>query len=141
MTGAPAYDVFVSYRQQPPDGPWVREVLVPHLLAADVRVCVDYRDFRLGVPLVLQMADAVERSRLTLAVLTPAYTRSAFSELESVLAEHLGLEQAERRLVAVLRETSEQRLGMRARLWLDLTDESTSEAGLARLVTELRADA
>lgn len=139
MTG-PEYDVFVSYRQQAPDGPWVRQVLVPALDAAGLGVCVDYRSFRLGVPLVLQMASAVERSRLTLAVLTPAYTRSAFTELESVLAEHLGLEQAAQRLIAVLREDGEQRLGFRARLWLDLTDDAEVPEGLQRLVAELRRD-
>ena len=137
---APQYDVFVSYRQQAPDGPWVRQVLVPALDRAGLAVCVDYRNFRLGVPLVLQMASAVEDSRLTLAVLTPAYGRSTFTELESVLAEHLGLEQAARRLVAVLRESSEQPLRFRARLWLDLTDDAHVPAGLERLIGELRRD-
>ena len=44
------YDVFVSYRHQDPDGPWVRGVLV------------DVDGFRLGMPLVLEMARGVERS-------------------------------------------------------------------------------
>ncbi len=50
-------------------------------------------DFRLGAPLVVEMARAVEQSRYTLAVLSPAYLTSNFAELENVLAEHLGLEQ------------------------------------------------
>ena len=39
---------------------------------------------------------AVESSTYTLAVLTPTYLESTFTELENVLAEHLGLEERER---------------------------------------------
>lgn len=133
-----AYDVFVSYRHQDPDGPWVRERLVPGLRAAGLAVFLDVDSFRLGVPLVLEMARGVEQSRYTLAVLSPAYLASNFTELESVLAEHLGLEQSERRLVAVLREPCRPRLGIRARLWLDMTGDEEVARNLPRLVAELR---
>jgi hypothetical protein len=65
------WDVFVSYRHQDPDGPWVRQVLVERLRAAGLRVLVDVDGFRLGAPLVLEMARGVEESRYTLAVLSP----------------------------------------------------------------------
>jgi len=132
------FDVFVSYRQQEPDASWVRTVLVPGLQQRDVRVCVDYRSFRLGAPLVLEMGRAVECSRYTLAILTPRFNASAFTELETVLAEHLGLEQTQNRLLLILREPTPARLGLRARLWLDLTDDSTVDEGLDRLGVELR---
>jgi hypothetical protein len=133
-----AYDVFLSYRQQEPDKTWVRQVLRPRLEAEGLRACIDHRDFRLGAPLVLEMARAVEQSRYTLAVLTPAYLASHFTELENVLAEHLGLEQSQRRLLSVLRAPCTPRLGMRARLWLDMTDDTELEGNLARLAYELR---
>jgi TIR domain len=132
------WDVFVSYRHQDPDGPWVREVLVERLRAAGLRVLLDVDGFRLGMPLVLEMARGVEQSRSTLAVLSPAYLASNFTELESVLAEHLGLELSQRRLVAVLREPCRPRLGIRARLWLDMTTDEEVARNLPRLVAELR---
>ncbi len=133
------YDVFVSYRHQAPDGPWVRGVLVERLRAAGLRVLVDVDGFRLGMPLVLEMARGVEQSRYTLAVLSPAYLESNFTELESVLAEHLGLEASERRLLAVMREPCRPRLGIRSRLWLDMTTDEEVARNLPRLVDELRA--
>jgi hypothetical protein len=133
------WDVFVSYRHQDPDGPWVREVLVERLRAAGLAVFVDVDSFRLGMPLVLEMARGVEQSRYTLAVLSPAYLASNFTELESVLAEHLGLEASQRRLLAVLREPCRPRLGIRARLWLDMTTDEEVARNLPRLVDELRA--
>jgi hypothetical protein len=135
------YDVFVSYRHQAPDGAWVRGVLVERLRAAGLRVLVDVDGdgFRLGMPLVLEMARGVEQSRYTLAVLSPAYLESNFTELESVLAEHLGLEASERRLLAVMREPCRPRLGIRSRLWLDMTTDEEVARNLPRLVDELRA--
>lgn len=143
MPGSPVdefkYDVFLSYRQQEPDKAWVRKVLLPRLeKASGLRACVDYRDFRLGAPLVLEMARAVEQSRYTLAVLSPTYLESNFTELENVLAEHLGLEKSQRRLLAVMRQSCTPRLGIRARLWLDMTDDEEFEMNVERLVHELR---
>lgn len=131
-------DVFVSYRQQEPDKSWVRKILVPGLEQRGLRVLIDYRDFRLGPPLVELMAQAVEQSRYTLAVLSPAYLASNFTNVENVLAEHLGLENSQNRLVAVMRETCQPRLGMRARLWLDMTDDEELDNNLARLAMELK---
>jgi len=132
------YDVFISYRQQEPDKSWVRETLLPRLLAAGIRVLIDFRCFRLGASLVTEMERGVEQSRYTLAVLSPAYLKSNFTSLETILAQHLGLENTQRRLIAILREPCTPRLGMRARLWLDMTEDEQLEAGVARLAHELR---
>jgi hypothetical protein len=128
------YDVFVSYRNRLPDSAWVRSFLVGGLRAAGLRVLLDVEGFRLGAPIVTEMARAVEESRFTLAVLTPAYLGSGFTELETVLAEHLGVERAEQRLLVVLREPCRPRLGLRARTWLDMTDDADADAQLARLI-------
>jgi hypothetical protein len=132
------YDVFISYRQKEPDRSWVRKTLRPRLEAQGLRVCTDHLNFRLGAPLVLEMARAVEQSRYTLAVLSPSYLTSNFTELENVMAEHLGLEKSQRRLLAVLREPCTPRLGMRARLCLDMTDDNELELNVQRLIYELR---
>jgi hypothetical protein len=138
VAGDFVYDVFVSYRQQEPDKTWVRKTLLPRLEANELRACIDYRDFRLGAPLIKEMERAIEQSRYTLAVLSPAYLRSNFTELENILAEHLGLELSQRRLLAVMHEECTPRLGLRARLWLDMTDEDEFEINVARLVYELQ---
>ncbi|MBE9032565.1 toll/interleukin-1 receptor domain-containing protein, partial [filamentous cyanobacterium LEGE 11480] len=132
-----AYDVFISYRQKS-EKTWVRKTLVPQLEATGLRVFVDYRDFRLGAPLIKEMERAVVTSRYTLAVLSPAYLESNFTEFENLIAEHLGLEQSQRRLLMVMREDCEPRLGLRSRLWLDMTDDEEVEMNMARLTQELR---
>ena len=133
-----AYDVFVSYRHTEPDLSWVRKKLVPCLEAEGLRPFVDYKHFKLGAPLVLEMARGVESCRYTLAVLSPKYLESNFTELENVLAEHLGLENSERRLIAVMIESCKPRLGMRARLWLSMLNDAEFDANIATLVNALR---
>jgi hypothetical protein len=132
------YDVFVSYCRREPDRGWVRDRLVPRLRADGLVVCVDDECFRLGAALIREIERAVENSRYTLAVLTPAYVNSSYTELENVMAEHLGLERAERRLLAVMREPTKPRLGIRMRLWLDMTDDSQFETEVVRLRDQLR---
>ena len=85
-----SYDVFVSYRHREPDMGWVRHTLVPRFEAEGLRVCLDIHCFQLGRPLVTEMARAVEESRYTLAILSPAYLESNFTELENILDDHLG---------------------------------------------------
>src|SRR5271166_621787 len=132
------YDVFVSYRQQEPDKTWARKILVPRLKAGGLKVFIDYLDFRLGAPIVTEMERAVVQSRYTVGVLSPNYLRSNFTELESILAEHIGLEQSQQRFIGVMRENCKPRLGIRARYYLDMTDEDECEAALARLVAQIR---
>jgi len=132
-----AYDAFISYRQQEPDKTWVRKRLVPRLKAEGLKVFIDYIDFGLGAPIVTEMERAVLQSRYTVGVLSPNYLRSNFTDLESILAEHIGLEQSQLRFIGVMREPCKPRLGIRARYYLDMTDEDEFEEAVDRLVAQL----
>jgi hypothetical protein len=132
------YDVFISYRQKEPDESWVYDTLWPHLEAKGLKVFIDERDFRLGAPLLKEIERAVVNSRYTLAVLTPVYLESNWTDLENVLARHLGTEKGQRRMIAIMREKCEPDLDIRMRLWLDMTRDDRFERDLARLVSELR---
>lgn len=132
------YDVFVSYRQQQPDKDWVRKTLKPRLEEQGLRICIDYRDFRLGAPMVKEMERAVIESRYTLAVVSPAYLTSNYTDLENVLAQHLGLEKSQHRLITLLREDCTPRLGMRSSVMLDMTYDEEFDMNMARLIHQLR---
>jgi hypothetical protein len=132
------YDVFISDRHQEPDQTWVRSRLVSRLGLEGLRVCLDVESFPLGALLVLEMGRAVESSTYTVAVLTPAYIESTFTELESVLAEHLGFEERERRLIVIMREFARPRLGMRAHTWCDMRHDSPFAQDVTTLCRQLR---
>jgi hypothetical protein len=132
------YDVFISYRQQEPDKSWVRKTLLPKLEEEGIRVCIDYRDFRLGAPLVTEMERAVEQSRYTLAILSPNYLESNFSELENVMSQHIGLEMTQYRLISLIRQACTPRLGIRSTLMLDVTEDDEFEINMSSLIYQLQ---
>jgi hypothetical protein len=134
-----SYDVFISYRHQEPDRSWVREKLLPRLHAEGFKV-FDIESFRLGAPLVEQMARVVDQSRYFLVVLSPAYLQRDTSPVEDVTA-HLGLGESQRRLLVVSCEPGRLRLGIPARLILDMSNDERFETGITRLVQELNRPA
>lgn len=77
------YDVFISYSHA--DRPWVWDELLPRLEQAGLRVCIDDRDFEIGTPSLTNMERAADSSRHTLAVLTPEWVQSQWTEFESLL--------------------------------------------------------
>jgi tetratricopeptide (TPR) repeat protein len=79
------YDVFISYSHA--DEVWVTGTLLPRLEGAGLRVCIDYRDFDPGRPSLVNMENAVERSRKTLIVLTPAWVESVWTTFEGLLIQ------------------------------------------------------
>jgi hypothetical protein len=91
------YDVFISYSHRDQD--WVRGDLLKKLEAGGLQVCIDFRDFEVGAPSVKEMVRAVEASRKTLLVLTPAYLESDWTEFESSLVQTLDPANKRRRLI------------------------------------------
>jgi hypothetical protein len=137
----PSYDVFISYRQREPEKSWVRQTLLPRLTEAGLRVLIDFKHFRLGAPLITEMERAVKQSRYTVIVATPAYFESSFTEFENLLAQHLGLEEAQHRLLLIMRETVELTLRLNYKLWLPMTTDEEFEENLPRLVEALKEPA
>lgn len=133
-----SYDVFISYRHQELDKTWTRKILVPRLEAEDLRVLIDYKSFRIGAPLVEEMQRAVLESRYTLAILSPAYLSSNFTEIENIMAQHLGLEAGQHRLLSIIRQDCSPKLRMRISLVLDMTEDEEFEMNVARLIYQLR---
>jgi len=78
------YDVFISYSHS--DKEWVWGELLPRLEQAGQRVCIDDRDFEIGVPCMVNMERAVKNSCHTLIVMTPAWVESEWTDFESLMA-------------------------------------------------------
>jgi hypothetical protein len=130
--------VFVSYRQRSPDQEWVRGPLCNALREAGLSAFIDVEQFRLGEPVINEMARGVEESAYTIAVATQTYLQSAFTEFENLISQHLGLEGASHRLVVVMRETCELPLRLRYKLWLPMTNDAEVAQNLPRLVATLK---
>lgn len=143
------YDLFLSYRHIEPDQTWVRKNLVPALKEAGLNICFDgdYRCFRAGEPIILSMQNAVVNSRYTVAIFTPEYEESGFTELESLMAQHLETEARQsmgknKRLIGVLYQDCDmQKLSLRLRYkrFVNMLDPTDFAQGIEQLVYECRA--
>jgi len=77
------YDVFISYSSSDED--WVEHTLLKTLEDAGLHACIDFRDFAIGRPAIINMQDAALQSRHTILVITSAWIKSEWTLYESLL--------------------------------------------------------
>ena len=131
--------VFISYSHK--DKAWVCEWLLPHLEAAGLKVLIDFRDFLVGAPVLVNIERAIEVSQRTLLVLTPHWVASEWTNFEALLlqtGDPTGLRQ---RLLPLMLETCEppKRLGIFTHA--DFRVPAEREAALERLLRQITEDA
>jgi hypothetical protein len=128
----PHYDLFISYSHA--DKAWVHDWLLPRLEATGLRVCIDTRDFDVGVPSPDNMEAAVENSRHTLLVLTPEWVASQWTHFEALLTQTTDPVSRRGKLLPLLLKPCRPpaRIGMLT--YADFTDPASREMQLARVV-------
>jgi hypothetical protein len=128
---APEFDLFVVYAAANAD--FVRGYLIPALNLPPTRVLL-VDDLQPGSIVVSEIERAVSRSRLTVAIVSPAYVNDRWAVLGEQLASHASLLRAENRGIIPLRLTDcELPLHLDARVSLDFTDPNRWEPEAARL--------
>lgn len=130
------HDLFISYSHA--DRTWVWNTLLPRLEGAGLRICIDARDFKVGVPLLTNIETAVERSRHTLIVMTPAWMQSEWTEFESLLAATTDPAGQRARLLPLMLIPCQPPLRLRMLVYSDFTQADQHDQQLERLVRQLR---
>jgi tetratricopeptide (TPR) repeat protein len=133
------YDVFVSYSHA--DRAWVWQWLMPRLKAAGLAVCTDHESFDIGVPVLVNMENAVATSRHTILVLTPAWVASQWAQFEGMLAQHHDPASLLQRTLPLLRQPCDVPQRIALLTYADLTGdlaEADETVELARLIDAAR---
>jgi hypothetical protein len=130
-----SHDVFISYSSK--DQPWISDQLLPRLDRAQLNVCIDFRDFQLGIPILENIERAIVQSRHTLVVLTPAWVSSSWAHFESILGQTLTLEQLQRRLIPVLLQPCAPPLRIRMLSYADCTTTGALDLQLPRIIAAI----
>jgi hypothetical protein len=126
------YDVFISYSHR--GGEWVRDWLLPRLEGAGLRVCIDFRDFEVGVPSLVNMESAAERSHKTLLVLTPDWIESEWTNFEALLVQTEDPIGLRRRILPLMRERCQPPKRIAMLTYADFTAPGRWESELERLI-------
>ncbi|MGB8647695.1 MAG: toll/interleukin-1 receptor domain-containing protein [Anaerolineae bacterium] len=132
----PQYDAFVSYSSLERD--WVENWLLPRLESAGIQVCIDFRDFDIGVPTLDNIDEAVARSVKTLVVLTPNWVKSEWTAFESLLAQTSDPAGIRRRILPLMLVQCEppRRLGILT--WADFRDSKRWDAEIKRVISAIK---
>lgn len=128
------YDVFVSYAEA--DRSWVVGYLLDALQQGGVRINSEAA-FALGRPRLLELEDAIKKSRRIILVLSPAYLADGFDQYVDLLAQTYGLESGTWPVIPLVLHpaTLPPRLALLARL--DATDPASHAEVIARLYKAL----
>ncbi len=135
------WDVFISYSHKDED--WVYDELLPRLEGAGLKVCIDERDFELGVPALVNMERAVDHSRHTLLVLTPRWASSEWTDFEVLLAGTGDPVGRRRKTIPLMLEKCDLPTRISMLTYADFTRPEKRDRTFARLIRSLggRGDA
>jgi TIR domain len=132
------YDAFISYSHS--DTVWVWEWLRPRLEAAGLRICLDKRDFDVGVHSVVNMERAVAHSRHTLLVLTPAWATSEWTAFEELLTQTADPAARRRRLLPLLLQPCESPRRIAMLTHADFTQQEAWDTQIQRVIAAIRGE-
>lgn len=136
--GDQEYDVFISYSHR--DSEWVRDWLLHRLEGAGLRVCIDFRDFEIGAPSLVNMERAVELSRKTLLILTPNWLQSKWAKFEAMMVQTEDPIGRERRLLPLMLEKCDPPSRLSIFTYADFTCSENWESELSRMLGQIEKE-
>jgi hypothetical protein len=81
------YDVFVSYSDK--DRTWVLDELIPNIeKRAEINICLHERDFQVGLGILENIIQCMDKSRCLLLVISESFLKSNWCAFEMHLAQH-----------------------------------------------------
>ena len=114
------YDVFVSYSHE--DEEWVKsELLLEMEVKRDLKCCIHERDFEVGLTVLQNIVNCVDKSRVFIVILSPAYLSSTWCMFELFLAQSR-LNYSNSNLIVIVKQKpkSKQRLDKKVQMMLKL---------------------
>jgi hypothetical protein len=127
--------VFISYSSK--DADWVREWLLPQLEDAGIKVHIDFRDFEIGTPSLINIEHAIENNQKTLLVLTPNWVQSEWANFEALLLQTQNPSGRARRMLPLMLEDCELPPRLAIFTWADFRHHENWETELERLLGQI----
>jgi TIR domain len=130
------YDVFISYSSI--DRPWVKDILMTYLEQQGLKVCIDYRDFVVGMSSVKNIEQSIIHSRKTLLIMSPSYLDSGWTDFEHILLSTLDPSNQELRMIPLMYQKCELSLRLRSFTHLNFHNPEDKEIEWKRLIDAIK---
>ena len=130
------YDFFISYSTK---DTWARDWLLPRLEATGLKVCIDFRDFEIGVSKLDNIENAVTDSRHTLCVFSPNYLENEYNGFEGLLVQSRDPAARHKALLPLMLVECPQPPGLAVLTWANFCDSANHETELERLLNQIGA--
>jgi hypothetical protein len=106
---------------------------------AGLRACIDFRDFAIGRPTIINIQDAALQSRHTVLVITQNWIKSDWTMFESLLIRTKDPGSLQARTIPLRLETVELPDFISMLTWVDFTRADRHEIAWKKLFTALGA--
>ena len=113
-------EIFISHAKA--DRPWLGRELLPRLEEANLVFRLDYIDFKIGAPKASEIVRFLKECKRTILVISPAYVRSEWSELEFLLMTFLDPAARRRKCLPILWMACEVPVLIEHLVYVDLTE-------------------
>jgi tetratricopeptide (TPR) repeat protein len=130
--------VFISYSHK--DKTWVKDYLLPNLEKQGISCHIDYRDFEIGPPSLIQMEQAAETCSKIILVFTPNWVDSEFSNFESVMLQTDSPLNLNKKILPIMLETCNIPKRLKILNYADFTAKNDWDFALAKLVNQIKKD-
>jgi hypothetical protein len=98
------FDAFISYSHRDRE---FADLLLATLEKRGFKVAIDYRDFNVGSPVIIEMDRAINNSRHTIMVVSPDYLSSAWTEFEALTASIADPAATQRKIIPLIYKYAE----------------------------------
>ena len=127
------YDAFISYNNK--NVLWLKDHFLPVVEGQfKFKLCLHDRDWMAGIDIVDNITMSITNSRKVILIISNAYTRSQWCQLELTMAQHHLFEKDKNRLILVMMErihkynmTPRLALQMRTRTYIEWTEDETGK--------------
>ncbi len=130
--------IFISYSHK--DKKIVQDWLIPVLENQCLNTYVDFKDFEIGIPSLLNMERGIEKCEKTILILTKNWLESEFTQFEALLLQAENPLNLNKRILPLLFEKCDLPKRLKMYTYADFTDESQREIQIGRLITQIRKD-
>ncbi|MCP5108414.1 MAG: toll/interleukin-1 receptor domain-containing protein, partial [bacterium] len=129
--------IFISYSHK--DEKWVKEWLLPRLENAGARVYIDFRDFQVGKPALVNMENAVNTCDHTLLVMTPNWVAGEWTVFEALMLQTIDPAGLQGRILPLMLEQCEPPLRLSMLTYADFRVKENWDTQFPRLLKRFDA--